>query len=163
MVTDVNMVKTITPKQVENVQIVYRKLAELAKLDNEGQLVFEGSLVKAFDACEISRTYYKQVFSVLYESGCVTLMRRGGFEGGSVLVLHHEPSDDELTGNYLTYGPKSDTTVIDGRLAQLERQIGQVNVQRLLVSLDARFHAIEKRLDQLERYAKSTSENTDNA
>lgn len=147
----------ITTRLAERCVQLYAELEKGAEHDESGQFVYRGSLTTAFDRCGFSRTYYTRLYGILYDFSYMTLVERGRFGVGSVVVLHRPPTVAEILEIGLTYGPHSDKLIRDGRLTQLERQVGELNIPSLMVVIDRKLQSLDKRITRLERNATSTN------
>jgi hypothetical protein len=97
--------------------------------------VFTGSLVKVYDTCNISRSHYKKIFELLTDLSCITVEVRGHGSTPSRVLLHHYPAADAVEAWYLTKGPRADKTLLETRVAILERQLGGLDIKKAIQDL----------------------------
>jgi hypothetical protein len=114
---------------MRNAEALY---AELEKRADNG--TFTGSRVHAFQALDISNTYYSLVFNLLTESGCIEEVQRGNRRQPSIILLHGLLDRPRLAATYrasLTQ-PRSINTLrdyvgqLEGRLEALEREVERI-------------------------------------
>lgn len=81
----------LIPAMFEHSVRVYVAMAEKAKIDDEGLLVYDGHLTRLFISLRLSVPYYTQIKNQLIAMGCIEQTRRGGGSGTSRWVLWKAP------------------------------------------------------------------------
>lgn len=74
----------------------------------------------------------------------------------SVYYLHGRPDPEVFSAVHLTTTPKVDTLALQQRLADIQRQIGGLNIVEVLANIESRVGQVEKRLSDLESHAKKS-------
>jgi hypothetical protein len=85
----------IIPAMYEHAVRVYGAMAEKAKPDDDGLLVYDGHLTGLFRMLRLSIPYYTTIKNRLIAMGCIEQLRRGGGSGTSRWVLWKTPELEE--------------------------------------------------------------------
>ncbi len=116
--------------------------------------IFQGGLVRTFDATGVSRHYYKRVFAILSDLSCLTVLSKGFAGNATVVQLHRKPTIEEVEAWKVTRGPHADMTLFESRLNVLEILLAGTNMTQLLAVLEDRFKALESRIEAAEDLAE---------
>jgi hypothetical protein len=126
----------------ERATMLYDHLDSKA-VDEDGGRFFRGSIVAAYDELGISHSHYSTVQRLLVVSGAMELIQRGARGIESVYLLHGRPDPDKLRKLSLTKPDNRATVALEQRVADIQRQIGGLDIVQALADL-------EKRLGELE-------------
>lgn len=134
----------------------YLFLESRAKRDEDGDLIYEGSLIDAFNSTGMSSSYYTPVRKLLDSppnDPCVTVFRRGNSTQMSLVCLNHPPPAEwkNITAGGLTAGRRIATLIVEveGRVERLEawrESIGEVNLSEALLNFERRIAKLEREL-----------------
>ncbi len=107
--------------------------------------IFEGSLVAAFRAIEVSQSYYSTLYGVLKEMGCIEVLYSGRGGGAmSRVELHHAPELDKFVETYQS------RLTNDTPHARLTRRIETIEGRLPNIDLHSYISETERRLEALE-------------
>lgn len=101
-----------------------------------------GELVRTARDLGISNSYYSQVTRSLEAMGCITLLRRGSQNVGSVVALHHPPEFESFNPD-LTRRREA-ATLTEQRLKNLETLVGGINVGEAMLEIQTRLEILER-------------------
>ena len=106
--------------------------------------IFRGSIVKAYDDLGISHSHYSNVQKMLVESGAIEMLQRGARGIESVYQLNGRPSPEKLRKSPLTKTNSRATVALEQRIADIQRQIGGLDIVAALADLEKRLGKLEK-------------------
>ena len=112
-------------------------------VEEEGERLFRGSIVAAYDELKISHSHYSNVQKLLVNSGAIELIQRGARGIQSVYQLHGRPDSEELRNVHLTKPGRLDTVALEQRVADIQRQIGGLDIVAALADLEKRLGVLE--------------------
>ena len=114
--------------------------------DKHGFRVWEGFLLEAERAAELSRAQRDKAVRFLKKSGCVDSLRVGNRYGTTELNLNRPPTVQDLEDFLLT--DRRPTGKLERRVIVLEEKMGGVNIVEAIEALDARITKLEKPLNE---------------
>jgi len=133
--------------------LYYKRLREAAQLEDVHGTqvpVFRGSVTRVFRDMAISQSYYSRIKKALTEMGCMTALKQGSRNVDSVIVLHHEPTEEgweNFSEKDLTV--KLDAAILSQRLQDVIESIGGLNVKKALADHEVRIANLEREVERL--------------
>jgi hypothetical protein len=124
---------------------VYRHMEQGAKevtWENLPVKVWEGSITQLTSDLRISNSYYTRVIGGLESSGCVSMLRRGSGNRGSLIALHRPPVEETFVSD-LTPRPSA-ANLTEQRLKDLESNVGGIDIGKALVEIHQRLEVLER-------------------
>lgn len=129
-------------------EALYKRLEAASEVVDDDSRIFEGSMTAEFKALKISQSYYSKLYAYLYELGCIEIVRRGNSNTLSVLKLLKPPTVEEFEHSYLT-NIKPRATLLEQRIAHVERRLPNVDIEQALASLAVRVETLEAQVRDL--------------
>lgn len=127
----------------ERALMLYDYLESKAVEDDIEGRVFRGSIVAAYDELKISHSHYTTVQRMLVESGAMELVQRGARGIESVYRLNGRPDPENLRKLSLTKPDNRATVALEQRVADIQRQIGGLDIVQALADLEKRLAVLE--------------------
>ena len=125
----------------------YTLLKERAELNEYQELVFKGSLTKAFKQIGASSSYYSPIRKLLLESGSIEITQRGA--GSQLSEVRVNELNENIFSEPLTGGSGRGTVGVDelgARVARLEawrETTGGLNIAEALRNIEDRVLRLE--------------------
>jgi len=142
------------PMLWQHVERCYNALYDLAKEEEHDGitlLVFRGKTTEVFRSLGISQQYYSPVFKQLEQLGSIVKVQRGTKGQDSVIAIRDRPTLEawrEIRGSRdLT--PKVDLAILTGRVNEITKQMGGVNLVEAFSAVETRLNQLTKEISEL--------------
>lgn len=128
---------------------LYEALLEDAKVENvDGteMTVFRGSMTKTYNKVGCSQTYYSDIWHVLEDHGCITVLQRGARSVDSVIILHQAPSPERLQRRTTKDMTRRHTPhdILEQRVSNIEAMMGGLKLDELARNFEHRLTKLEQ-------------------
>lgn len=139
----------------EHMTRYYKELDNLATNEEQegGHVlrIFRGKVVSVYRSLEIAQSYYSKVRTSLINMGCMTILQQGARGTESVIVLHHPPDRDEfrLLKDEPGLTPRLDSAILAQRIADIEKQLGGLNVVEALSDIMDTVRTLEREVERI--------------
>jgi hypothetical protein len=140
------------PRMFQHTVALYRQLYS-ESVEQNGQRIFEGSLVGAFRAIGVSQSYYSSLYGILKELGSIVVERAGRGGGAKSRVVLYDPPELEpfqsMYRKHLTNSTPYATLAL--RIENVEGRLPNIDLASYIVDLEQRLQSLEDRVQTLER------------
>ena len=144
------------PAMARHCETFHAYLKAGAKLNDKGELIWEGSLTKAFQDCGLHIRYYTPVRALLLDTDSIEILHRGNRNSLSVIRVLPLGVTPEALENISSGGLTGDTRA--ARLRDMELRLnalegwrdgigrGELNIAEVLRNFEMRITALEAAL-----------------
>jgi hypothetical protein len=120
----------------------YDDMVKKAKPDEDGVLLYTGTIGKIYSRLGISMSYYSTIKRCLEDTGCITIIQKGVVNTPSIVALYRAPVPADLD---LTEREKP-ATVLEAEVRAIAKNVGGIDIGEALLGLSSRLDLVEKEL-----------------